>query len=604
MAIQQLPEPLINQIAAGEVVERPASVVKELVENSLDAGATRVEVDIEQGGRRLIRVRDDGCGMGVDDLPLAVARHATSKIGSLDDLERVASLGFRGEALPSMASVASLRVVSATAEDTHGRALEPDGSVVPAAHPRGTTVEVRDLFHNVPARRRFLRTDRTELGHIERMLRRLALARTDVAFRLRHNARELFDWRAASTEAEREQRLAALFGEAFIEHALAIEHTGAGLGLRGWIAQPTFARAQADMQAFYVNGRAIRDRMVTHAIRQGYGDTLYHGRHPAFVLYLTVDPSEVDVNVHPTKDEIRFRDSRSVHDFLRRTVREALARTRSEAVEAEEPPPPRPAAPLAGAARAQTPAAGGASESTRAPRQQHFGLTPRASMAAYAALAPARQETIREPPSPAPANAEGGEEMPPLGFARAQIHDVYILAENAAGLVVVDMHAAHERVTYERLKRDRAAGPVRAQPLLVPEALAVRTADADIAEAHQQHFRALGFEIDRTGPEALTIRQVPALLIEADTGALVRDVLADLGEHGSSERVEAAFDELLSTMACHASVRAGRRLTLEEMNALLRAIEATPRSDQCNHGRPTWIQLGMADLDRLFLRGR
>lgn len=587
MPIRSLPETLINQIAAGEVVERPASVVKELVENSLDAGAYRIDIEIEQGGARLIRVRDDGCGIDADEMPLALARHATSKITSLDDLERVASLGFRGEALPSIASIARLRVISAPTGAEHGTALEADGEIAPAAHPPGTTIEVRDLFHNTPARRRFLRTERTEFGHIERVARRLALGRFEVEFRLVHNGRVVTHWPAGSTDATATRRLAAAFGDEFVGHALQIEHAGAGMRLTGWIAQPTFSRSQPDLQEFYVNGRAVRDRMVSHALREAYADVLHHGRHPAFVLYLEIDPAQVDVNVHPAKQEVRFRESRLVHEFLRRTLQEALAGTRAGTA---------PAAP--GRAEKLWTGAG----DTGPPRQEAMGLPVAEAIAAYGALYE-------------PAGAAGGqvdearrtaadEATPPLGFARAQIHDVYIIAENADGLVLVDMHAAHERITYERLKNAHESGPIRAQPLLVPIALAVGRDEADIAESRAEDFAALGFELDRTGPERLQIRQVPALLADGDAEQLVRDVLADFRALGESHRIDEARNRVLSTMACHGSVRAGRRLTPEEMNALLRAMERTDRSDQCNHGRPTWVQLDMQGLDRLFQRGR
>jgi len=585
MPIRSLPDTLVNQIAAGEVVERPASVVKELVENSLDAGATRIEIDVEQGGARLIRVRDNGCGIDGDELPLALAQHATSKIASLEDLDRVASLGFRGEALPSIASVSRLRLVSATAQAAHATALEADGEIAPAAHPPGTTIEVRDLFHNTPARRRFLKTERTELGHVERVVRRLALGRFDVEFRLSHNGRAVSRWPTGGDEAAT-RRLQEAFGREFTEHALAIEHAGAGMHLSGWIAQPTFSRSQADLQEFYVNGRAVRDRVVTHALRQAYADVLHHGRHPAFVLYLDIDPMQVDVNVHPTKHEVRFRESRLVHEFLRRTLEEALAGTRAGTA---------PAAP--GQVEKLWHGGGGAAAGF-APRQSGMELPVAETMAAYAAL--------HEPASgePAAAGSEAGDSVPPLGFARAQIHDVYIVAENAAGLVLVDMHAAHERVTYERLKAAQDAGPIRAQPLLVPIGLDVSRAEADAAEAHAETFTLLGFEVDRAGPERLQIRQLPALLADGDPVQLVRDVLGDLRALGGSSRIEEERNRILSTMACHGSVRAGRRLTPDEMNALLRAMERTERSDQCNHGRPTWVQLDMQGLDRLFQRGR
>lgn len=600
MPIQALPESLVNQIAAGEVVERPASVVKELVENALDAGARRIAVEVEQGGTRLIRVRDDGGGIPAAELPLALASHATSKIASLDDLEHVASLGFRGEALPSIASVARLRITSATADADHATAIEEDGRTAPAAHPTGTTVEVRDLFHNVPARRRFLRTERTEYGHIERTLRRLALGRFDVDFRLTHNGKPTGHWPAAVEAAELDRRIGAAFGTGFVEHALRIDHAGAGLQLSGWIAQPTFSRSQADLQEFFVNGRAIRDRLVTHAVRQAYADVLYHGRQPAFALYLAIDPAQVDVNVHPAKQEVRFRESRLVHEFLRRTVEEALQTPRGERADAPSPQ----------AAASLVPGTPAGDDRPSPPRQNRMSLPVADQMAGYAALHPggggAANATLARPPAGAElAAAQAGDEAtPPLGFARAQIRDVYIVAENEQGLVLVDMHAAHERVTYERLKSGHASGRIRSQPLLVPHDMVVSRGEADAAEAHVEAFGALGFEVDRAGPERLTVRCVPTLLADGDIEALVRDVLADLQTLGSSERLHEAINGVLSTMACHGSVRAGRTLTREEMDGLLRAMERTERADQCNHGRPTWIQLGMQDLDRLFLRGR
>ncbi|WP_067562169.1 DNA mismatch repair endonuclease MutL [Halofilum ochraceum] len=600
MPIQALPESLVNQIAAGEVVERPASVVKELVENALDAGARRIAVEVEQGGTRLIRVRDDGGGIPAAELPLALASHATSKIASLDDLEHVASLGFRGEALPSIASVARLRITSATADADHATAIEEDGQTAPAAHPTGTTVEVRDLFHNVPARRRFLRTERTEYGHIEKTLRRLALGRFDVDFRLTHNGKPTGHWPAAVEATELERRIGAAFGTGFVEHALRIDHAGAGLQLSGWIAQPTFSRSQADLQEFFVNGRAIRDRLVTHAVRQAYADVLYHGRQPAFALYLAIDPAQVDVNVHPAKQEVRFRESRLVHEFLRRTVEEALQTPRGERADA---PSPKAAASLVSGSEA-------GDHRPMPSRQNRMALPVSEQMAGYAALHPtsgaAADAAVAAPSAEAGVDAAEAraETPPPLGFARAQIRDVYIVAENEQGLVLVDMHAAHERVTYERLKSGHASGRIRSQPLLVPHDMAVSRGEADAAEAHGEAFASLGFEVDRAGPERLTVRCVPTLLADGDIEALVRDVLADLQTLGSSERLQEAINGVLSTMACHGSVRAGRTLTREEMDGLLRAMERTERADQCNHGRPTWIQLGMQDLDRLFLRGR
>ena len=592
--IRELPSLLVNQIAAGEVVERPASVIKELVENSLDAGATRIEVEVQQGGVKLMRVSDDGHGIHRDDLPLALSRHATSKVTSLEDLERIASMGFRGEALPSIASVSRLNLISREAGSEHAWRLDADsGDLAPAAHPVGTTVEVRDLFYNTPARRKFLRTEKTEFGHIEQVVRRLALARPEVAFQLAHNGRQLFATRPAADRAAQERRLAGLLGEAFVEEALFFEHAAAGLTLRGWVARPTFSRSQADMQHFYVNGRMVRDKLVTHAVRQAFQDVLYHGRHPAYVLFLELDPVLVDVNVHPTKHEVRFREGRLVHDFIFRTLHQVLAEERPAAAE--------PSAPSVSAA--PPPAAASAPP----PRQPGLGLGVRERPADYGpALAwQAPPVPAAEPASePSAASEPERDEVPPLGFALAQLHGVYILAQNAAGLVLVDMHAAHERITYERFKAAREGEGIKSQPLLVPVTVEVSPREAELAEAHADTFAELGMQVDRMGEQVLAVRALPALLRDADAERLLRDVLSDLAMYGESRRVLESINEVLATMACHGSVRANRRLTREEMDALLRDIERTERSGQCNHGRPTWTQLSMQELDRLFLRGR
>ncbi len=597
--IRQLSDSLANQIAAGEVVERPASVVKELVENSLDAGASRIEIDLEDGGMRLIRIRDDGEGIAADDLPLTVSRHATSKIRTLDDLEKVLSLGFRGEALASIASVARFGISTATADAPHGSRLEfaagGEARISPTAHPRGTTVEVHDLFFNTPARRKFLRAERTEYGHCEEVVRRLALGRFDAGFTLRHNQKATFALRACATPAEQEQRVATLCGAPFLQSALALEVEASGLLLRGWVAQPTFSRSQADLQYFFVNGRVVRDRLVSHAVRQAYRDVMYHDRHPAFVLYLEIDPALVDVNVHPTKSEVRFRESRMVHDFLFHTLHRALAQARpggaempvrAAAIEAVAAPPPV-AMPAAQHALWQRPDAAALAE----------------TVAAYRALG-ATTGAAALPSAPARGPGESDGDVPPLGYAIAQLKGIYILAENRDGLVVVDMHAAHERITYERMKAARDAGGVRAQPLLVPQVVAVSRREADCVEQHAPALAELGLELARAGEEAVMVRQIPVLLAGADIAALVRDVIADLLEYGSSARIEAHADEILAGMACHCSVRANRQLSITEMNGLLRDMERTERSGQCNHGRPTWALQSLAELDRLFLRGR
>ncbi len=586
MPIQQLPDTLVNQIAAGEVVERPASVVKELVENALDAGASRVDIDLEEGGIRLIRIRDDGGGIPADELALAISRHATSKIASLDDLEEVATLGFRGEALPSIASVSRFALSSRTAAQEHGVRLEVDGGRIapaqPQPHPTGTTVEVRDLFYNVPARRKFLRAERTELGHIEEWLRSLALARPHVELRISHNGRLSRHYKPVSDDGEHLRRVAEALGEEFTTQCLQVEHAGAGLRLRGWVGLPTAARSSADQQYFYVNGRAVRDRTVAHAVRQAYADVLFHGRHPAFVLFLECDPRQVDVNVHPAKHEVRFREQRLVHDFIYRTLHEALKSTRAGLAAGHD----------------GVPAAAGA---WSPPSQSGLGLPVREAMSAYAALYRAPSASGGGAEAMPAANES---QAPPLGYALAQLHGIFVLAENAHGLVLVDMHAAHERITYERLKTARDGEGIRSQPLLVPLSLAVSEREADLAEQHADTLAGFGFELRRAGPQSLSVRSVPTLLADLDPRALVLGVLSDLREHGQTRRVEEARNELLSTLACHTSVRANRRLGVPEMNALLRDMEATERSGQCNHGRPTWVQLSKTELDRLFLRGR
>ncbi|HEY0661353.1 MAG TPA: DNA mismatch repair endonuclease MutL [Lysobacter sp.] len=593
MTIRQLPDTLINQIAAGEVVERPASVVKELVENALDAGATRVDIELEEGGVRLIRIRDDGAGIAPDELPLAVSRHATSKIASLDDLEGVSTLGFRGEALPSIASVSRFVLVSRRNGAGHGAALEVDGGrvgeVAPKPHPQGTTVEVRDLFFNVPARRKFLKAERTELGHIEEWLRQLALARPDVELRMSHNGKPSRRWKGEG-DLLSDVRLNETLGDEFAKNALRIDHAGAGLRLHGWIAQPAYNRASADQQYLYVNGRAIRDRSVAHAVRQAYADVLFHGRQPAYVLFLELDPRRVDVNVHPAKHEVRFRDARLIHDFVYRTLSDALAETR-----AGNAPMPLAAGEFAHAANAAPTA-----WQWNAP-QPPLGLQVADTRAGYAALYGA-PSSLPEQPTALPASDDATK--PPLGYAIAQLHGIYILAENADGLIVVDMHAAHERIGYEKLKAAHDGEGLRTQPLLVPATLAVSEREADTAEREAGTLAALGFELTRSGPQSLTLRSVPALLAHGDVEALLRDVLADLREHGETRRITAERDELLSTMACHGAVRANRRLTLPEMNALLREMEVTERSGQCNHGRPTWARFSLSEIDRWFLRGR
>ena len=584
MPIQQLPSHLINQIAAGEVVERPASVVKELVENSLDAGAQTVQVEIVAGGQKLIRIRDDGKGIPRDELELALSRHATSKISSLDDLEAVASLGFRGEALPSIASVARLTLCSRTAdEEAAWRVVADSGAVTkpaPAAHPQGTTVEVHDLFYNTPARRRFLRTERTEFGHIEKWMRRLALSRPEIAFTLSHNQRTVMQLPAAKDRDAERQRVAKICGDAFAEQCVFVEREVEGVALAGWIGLPTYNRSQPDLQYWFVNGRSVSDKTLAHAVRHAYRDVLFHGRYPAYVLTLTIDPKGVDANAHPAKHEVRFRDGRRVHGVVSQAVEFALKDTRPGGHDVTPVPMTRERVFDQGS----MPLPHGPSPSA-----------VRETLATYRAMATA--PTLADVPGQAT-------EVPPLGFAIAQLAGVYILAENRDGLVVIDMHAAHERITYEKLKASYEGRDLVRQPLLVPETVSVAANEADLVEQSGGALAKLGLVVDRSGPTTLTVREVPALLRNADVESLLRDVLSDLSESGRSNRVDDASDELLATMACHHSVRANRLLSIDEMNALLREMEVTERADQCNHGRPTWTAITMSELDRLFLRGR
>jgi DNA mismatch repair protein MutL len=585
MPIQILPEELISQIAAGEVIERPASVVKELVENALDAGARRIEVELEHGGCGLVRVRDDGIGIPVADLGLALQRHATSKIASLQDLEQVATLGFRGEALPSIASVSRLSLTSRPAAAEHAHRVDARDGVLqdakPAAHPPGTSVEVRDLFFNVPARRKFLRSEATEHQHIARMLERLALSRFDVGFALSHNGKRVWTLPPAHSAEERLARIAKVCGEEFASHVIELRHDTQSLRLSGWLALPTFSRSQSDLQFLYLNGRFVRDKLLASAARLGYQDVMFHGRFAAYLLYLELDPAMVDVNAHPQKLEVRFRDSRRIHDFVFRTVERALAETRPTAQSAGSAPLDW----LSGSARY---------ERVPVPQQARFTLPEAPAHPG----ADAYREFVTEVRDAPRADAAA-----PLGYAIAQLHGVYILAQSADGMVLVDMHAAHERVMYEGLKK-LLSGQTAQQQLLMPEILQVTPAEGEAAEAHVQEFAALGFELSRIAPERVALRAVPSLLSGRDPAGVVRDVLADLAEQGHSRRVEESINHLLATMACHAAVRAQRTLSVAEMNALLRDMERTDRADQCNHGRPTWVRLSLSDLDRLFLRGR
>ena len=615
MRVQILPVQLINQIAAGEVVERPSSVVKELVENCFDAGATSINIDIEQGGAQRIRIRDNGCGIVKDDLHLALSRHATSKITSFEDLEHVASMGFRGEALPSISSVSRLTLISRVADSDCAWRVSTDGTeqnfdLQPDPHPPGTTIDVRDLFYNTPARRKFLKTEKTEFAHIESLIQKMALSRFDIAFALSHNQKEIFQLPQATTEAEQHQRIAGICGSVFLDNSIKIDVASSGLQLTGWIGLPTFSRSQQDMQFFYVNGRLVRDKLIAHAVRQAFQDVLFNGRHPVFVLYLNLDPGLVDVNAHPAKLEVRFREGRLVHDFLFSALHRALAEIR--------------------------PAQYAVKTISAHPQSINFGnqqghLTTNATDAfigngvnlnrPYSAYPPAQaalpyqvEETIQAyakfysastpEGAPIPGHTTSEQDVPPLGYAIAHLHNIYILAETHTGIILVDAHAAHERILYEKLKAQAQQGNVPRQPLLLPIKINVSPAEADLAEQAAELFTELGFEINLSGPETVVIRAVPALMNNTDMEALVRDVLSDLAQHGLSNRMQEHSKHILGTIACHSAVRAHRRLTIAEMNALLRDMESTENSGVCNHGRPTWVELSTKELDKFFLRGQ
>ncbi|MBM2883212.1 DNA mismatch repair endonuclease MutL [Chromobacterium phragmitis] len=633
--IQRLPDHLVNQIAAGEVVERPASALKEMLENSLDAGASKISVDLAQGGIKLIRVTDNGGGIAAEDLPLALDRHATSKIASLDDLESVATLGFRGEGLASVASVSRLTLTSRPHDAEHAhQIIAIDGTlhpVEPAAHPHGTSVEVVDLYFNTPARRKFLKSENTEYAHCEATFERIALAHPEVEFLLRHNGKVI--WRLPAQSAE--DRVAALLGKDFVAAAIPLQSQAGPLALTGFVASPTYSKASRDAQYFYVNGRFVRDKTAQHALRQAYRDVLHHDRHPAYALFFTLEPSGVDVNVHPTKIEVRFRESQAVHQFLFHSVHKALAGTSAGAaptVQVEDSAPDAaPAlsrgesAPLFGN-NSTAPAARPASSS--APGAQPFRYQQQAirlnvareAVGVYDKLFGGLREEERalsraEPtmPSPAaplphpavlamPAHDENG--IPPLGFALAQLHGVYILSQCAEGLILVDMHAAHERIVYERLKTALETDAIPLQPLLLPVSFAADRMEVATAHEHGEEMKKLGVELAPLSPTQIAVRGVPVWLKDGDPVELARAVLKDVREFGLTQVLTERRNELLATMACHGAVRANRQLTLPEMNALLRDMEATERSGQCNHGRPTWTRLTMRDLDKLFMRGQ
>ncbi|MBM4213846.1 MAG: DNA mismatch repair endonuclease MutL [Gammaproteobacteria bacterium] len=593
MPIRQLPSALVDQIAAGEVVERPASLIKELVENALDAGAAAIDVDIEAGGVRLVRVLDDGHGIDAAELPLAVQRHATSKISVLEDLAAIRSLGFRGEALPSIGSVSRLRIASRAQGAARGAEIRVEGgelsAVSPSPQPRGTLVEVRDLFYNVPARRKFLRTESTELGHIARLVERFALARFDVAFRLRHEGRALLDAPLARTPEAHRARIANIMGEDFIAEALPFERRSGSVTLWGWLGQPHAARNASDQQFAYVNGRAVRDRVLAGAVRQGYRDVLYHGRQPAYLVYLDLDPEWVDVNAHPQKLEVRFRDVRQIHDFVFRAVHDALGVGAGEAA---------PTARVAGLGIETAGAAAAGAESADAAR-----VVAARVVAEPAMVAPELTNCFGASSQSNTAQSNSAQSAGSLGTAVAQLHGIYILAQNTTGLVLVDAHAAHERVLYERMKRDFGGQPAM-QRLLEPRIVEVAVHETERFETLAPEFAKAGFEIDVLGPGRLAVRVAPALLATIDPAPLVREVIRDLRDDRGSHHLEAAAHVLLGNIACRSAIHAGRRLSLPEMNALLRDMENTERAGQCNHGRPTWTQLSLEQLDLLFLRGR
>ena len=618
--IQQLPDQLISQIAAGEVVERPASVVKELLENSLDAGASQVTVRLEQGGVKRIAITDNGRGIVAEQLPLALARHATSKIATLADLENVASLGFRGEALASIASVSQLTITSRTADAAHAWEISGVAGAVPtpSSGAVGTTIDVRDLYFNTPARRKFLKSEQTEFGHCAEVVRRIALSRPDVTFSLSHNGKTVDHWNASETA----KRSAHILGNEFAEARLPLDETAGPLHLHGFIGLPTASKSRADAQYFYVNGRFVRDKLLTHAVRSAYQDVLHGDRYPSYVLSLDLDPSLVDVNVHPSKIEVRFRDSRAVHQFVFHAVSRALAQTSATAHGTA--PAPVTASPVA-----RNP---GALPWIRDAQQTTFGAQFAASgygtstigahgygvaqtTERYGALFESREPSATSPlpaenPTQSPlailasASQSAAPEEFPLGFALAQLHGIYVLAQNAKGLVLVDMHAAHERILYEQLKNALDENAMQVQPLLIPVTFHADAVEVGTAEENRDTLQALGFDIAVMSPTTLAVRAVPALLRNADAQSLARDVLRDVREFGGSRVLIERRNELLGTLACHTAVRANRTLTLPEMNALLRQMEATERADQCNHGRPTWVQLALSDLDKLFLRGQ
>jgi len=588
-SIQLLPDLLINQIAAGEVIERPASALKELLENSLDAGATEIAVLLESGGIKRMVVRDNGGGISSEELPHALMRHATSKITSLDDLQRVASMGFRGEALASMAAVAQLTLTSRTSEAPHAWKVDAaDGSnsaAAPAAHEQGTSVEMRELYFNTPARRKFLKTESTEFAYCEETFKRIALSRPDVAFSLQHNGRTIYQLAAQSLQ----QRINALLGDEFAQYAVAVDRQSAELRLHGLAALPAYSRAARDAQYFFVNGRFIRDKVTAHAIRQAYQDILHHQRHPAYVLFLELPPEQVDVNVHPAKSEVRFRESQGVHQFVFHALQDALSvpvaeKQTTTVTEARTAEPYRPA--------------------WQRPMPLHTATEPLALYDTMFGRKPVNYEVESQSDVAVASPPPETQELHPLGYALAQLSGIYILAQNAHGLVIVDMHAAHERIVYEKLKCALDDSKLPTQQLLIPVSFTAESLDVTTAEEEEQALLQLGFDIAPLSPTTLAVRAMPAMLKQSHAEAAARDVLRELREYGASRALTERRNELLATMACHSAVRANQQLTVPEMNSILREMEQTERAGQCNHGRPTWYQVTLEELDAMFMRGK
>ncbi|MEP7157083.1 MAG: DNA mismatch repair endonuclease MutL [Betaproteobacteria bacterium] len=608
-SIRVLPELLTNQIAAGEVVERPASALKELLENSLDAGAGRIDIDLAQGGIKRIRVADNGHGIAAEELPLALARHATSKIRTLDDLEHVASLGFRGEALASLAAISRLSIATRQKSAAHGTRVEAVGGDLSAAEPfaleGGTVVTAEDLFFNTPARRKFLKTDSTEFGHCEDAALRIAIAVPDVAMTLTHNSRRLWQFDAGDPAT----RVQAVLGDEFIAASAQIDERAPAFAIAGWVGLPRYSRSGRDQQFLFVNGRFVRDKLLNHAIREAYADVLHGHRHPAYALFISLDPTMVDVNVHPAKAEVRFRDSRAVHQFVFHALNKALSKPASSAAAPSADPFEWISAAATNAAYDSS--AAGALPARTAPQ---FAAWQSARQGSFGTLAANEPHTFYErlrgeapgnaPVFPSPAARTDTSDVPPLGFALAQLHGIYILAQNVHGLVLVDMHAAHERIVYEKLKVALDLNQLASQPLIAPIPVALGERDMALIDTHRDFFVQLGFDLAAISAKEMAIRAVPAMLPSLDAPAMLRELLADLAEHGASRALTEKRDEILGTMACHGAVRANRMLTVPEMNALLRQMEETERSGQCNHGRPTWYQFSVSDLDKLFMRGR